>query len=212
MRNTVFCAVFIFILLLAACGQANVPVGAVTGNTPIATLEDSPSITATAAESPAANTASPTASPAAVAPLGEPDLVFTLNGKPYQLKTDAKPLLDALGKGYKLTQSPSCLYKGNDKTFEYADITIQTFPLNGKDIIDEIDITSPDYPTARGVKAGDTLDQVKAAYGEGYDNGGVLEYVLGGDPTDLKSPMVYFQTGDDGTVSLIGLYSASNIQ
>jgi hypothetical protein len=148
---------------------------------------------------------------AAPSNLKESDLSFALDGKSYALKTDAQPLLDALGSGYALIEAPSCLYQGNDKTFEYESIVIYTIPVDGKDIIDEIDLTGGSYETSRGIKIGDTLEDIRKAYGESYfDDGGIIEYNLSGDKSDIKSPKIYFEM-TDGKVSCIGLYSASNI-
>jgi hypothetical protein len=161
-----------------------------------------------------AGTASPAVvvSPAAPAALSESDLEFTLNGAAYKLKTDIKPLLDALGSGYELTAAVSCLYVGEDKTYAYPDVSISTFPQGDSDIIDEIDLLTDKYATSRGVRVGDTLERVKAAYGENCsDDGYIVTYTLNGDPKDLASPQVYFEI-TDGKVTTIGLYSASNIQ
>ena len=196
-------ALFIALLMLAlpACSmQTGSPVQAAT-SLPAASVSPSPL--------PSATTPEAAATPAA---LNESDLDFTLDGVAYKLKTDAKPLLGALGESYELTAAPSCLYVGEDKTFAYPDISISTFPIEDKDIIDEIDLLADRFATNRGIKIGDTLDQIKAAYGSDYTDDGVLvTYWLGGDSTNLKSPQLYFEM-TDGKVSTIGLYSASNIQ
>lgn len=96
--------------------------------------------------------------------------------------------------------------------FEYAFATIFTYPLDGKDLIDEIDIFQEEYKTNKGIGPGSTLDEVKTQYGDkGFDQDGMYVYVLSGNIDDLKSPKLYFEFVDD-KVSSISYYGASNVQ
>ena len=93
------------------------------------------------------------------------------------------------------------MYVGEDKMFEYGEITILTYPMDGKDLIDEIYFTGGDFETGKGIKIGSTLEEVKAAYGEnGFDKDGSYVYFLSGDVNDLKSPQLIFELSD-GIVS-----------
>jgi hypothetical protein len=178
-------------MLLSACSQ------------PAGPAQISPAATPSA-EAPAASTPEPGS------PLTEEDLVFALDGKQYRIKTDVQPLLEALGPDYKMEASPSCLFVGEDKVFTYADVVITTNPIDGKDIIDEIDLKTAKYATLRGIRVGDTPEQVKAAYGENCtDDGYIITYYLSGVLDDLKSPQLYFEL-EDGKVKSIGFYGASN--
>jgi len=142
----------------------------------------------------------------------EKDLVFTFEGTQYPLNSDAAPLLEAFGPDYKETKAPSCAYIGEDKVFEYDFATIYTYPLDGKDLIDEIDFFKGEYMTNRGVGLGSTLDEVKSKYGsEGFDIDGMYTFVLSGKADDLKSPKLYFEL-TDGNVTGISYYAASNVQ
>lgn len=144
---------------------------------------------------------------------GEQDLVFALNGTQYLLKTDVAPLLKALGEDYELTEAISCVYKGNDKTFCYADIEIDTNPIDGKDVFYEIDITGGDFQTSKGIKIGSTLDEVKAAYGGGgVEADSSYTYYLSGNKEDLTSPQLYFALDESGKVTMISYYYPTNIK
>jgi len=139
----------------------------------------------------------------------EKDLVFTIGDKEFLLNSDVTPLLEALGQDFVLSEAPSCLYEGNDKTFEYGGIAIYTYPLNGKDLIDEIMLTDKQYKTSRGISVGSTMEELTAAYGEDYiEDGNMITYRL--NPDDMKSPCLYFII-NDGTVESISYYSASNL-
>jgi hypothetical protein len=183
-------------VLLSACSQPAQPSTAPSASAAVETGTPEPSATETAAE------------PAALA---EDDIAFALDGAQYRIKTDIQPLLSALGPDYVLDAAPSCLFTGEDKTFTYPDVLITTNPIDGKDIIDEIDLTSNKYATARGIRVGDTVEQVKAAYGDNCtDDGYIVTYFLSGVKDDLKSPQLYFVI-TDGKVETIGFYGASNI-
>jgi hypothetical protein len=141
--------------------------------------------------------------------INEKDLVFTIGEKEFLLNSDVKLLLDALGRDYVLSEAPSCLYEGNDKAFEYEGIAIYTYPVDGKDLIDEIVLIGEQYKTGRGISVGSTIEELTSAYGEDYiEEGNMITYRL--NPDDMKSPCLYFII-NDGTVESISYYSASNL-
>lgn len=146
---------------------------------------------------------------------GESDLVFVLDGAQYTLCSDAEPLLAALGDGYKLASSESCVYTGDDKWFYYPDeeetvVMVATNPIDDKDVFFQIDIYGGDYATSKGIKIGSSLGDVKAAYGDGfYEKDGLCIYSLSGDENDLKSRQLGFEFDDQGKVALISYYDPS---
>jgi len=131
---------------------------------------------------------------------GEKDLIFAYNGESYPLDSDAEPLLDVLGESYEMTEAVSCMFEGMDRTFEYEDAIITTYPAGDKNLMDEIVLMSDRFSTSRGITVGSAKQDVIAAYGEGYtDDGMVLTYKL--DPEDMFSPQLYFAFRDDKVAS-----------
>ena len=142
----------------------------------------------------------------------EEDLIFVLDGVEYPLNSDAAPLIQAFGEDYELTSAPSCAYIGEDKWFDYSFGSVSTYPMDDKDLIDEIYFYDGDYTTRRGIGIGSTLADVKEKYGEdGFEQDDMWVYVLSGDINDLQSPKLYFELSDD-VVSGISFYAASNVQ
>lgn len=140
---------------------------------------------------------------------GENDLIFELNNKKFYLDGDASVLLRELGEKYSYSEACSCLYNGNDKTFEYTGISIYTYPLDGKDLIDEIQLTDSTYSTTKGICVGSTIEDIIATYGADYiDESGVITYRLA--PDDMNSPCIYFMN-ENGLITGISFYSASNM-
>lgn len=191
------CIVSVTLLLavfLAACG-AQAP----------AAVDDSAIEQDTAAEE--------TAAEEITGPFNENDMIFAHDGVEYPISTPAQPLLDMFGSDYELVVAPSCVYgeDGDDKQFIYDFATVNTYPMDGEDIIDEIYIYGGDYVTSRGIALGDTLEMVIEAYGEGgFEDGESYVYALSGDQKDMASQRLYFEM-TDGVVTGISYYGANNV-
>lgn len=139
------------------------------------------------------------------------DLIFVYEGAEFPLDSDAAPLLKAFGDDYEVTTAPSCVYEGEDKLFEYADISIFTYPTDGKDLIDEIYTVGGEYETNKGIKIGSSMQEVTEQYGQGELNSGDIIYTLSGSKDDMSSPKLTFELTDN-IVSGISFYAASNIE
>jgi len=141
--------------------------------------------------------------------LQKEDLKFAYNNKTFELDSDVQTLLDELGSDYEFSEAPSCVYEGTDKAYEYSGIAIYTYPLNGKNLIDEIVLTDSQFKTDKGVKVGSTKEDIINAYGENYiEEGDMLTYRLNNAQAD--SPCIYFIL-NNGSVESISYYSASNM-
>lgn len=136
------------------------------------------------------------------------DLGIGINGNTYYLREDSAPLIEALGTDCEYSAQVSCVYDGEDKTFAYAGIAVETVPVDGKDVIENITLTDAAYPTLRGAKVGDTLEAVKALYGDAYFDDGYLTYTLENDVTDIHAERIQFEY-TNGVVTRIFIYSPS---
>jgi hypothetical protein len=141
--------------------------------------------------------------------LAKNDLIFDAGEISISLDSDIAPVLEVLGENYSFSEVPSCVYDGTDKIYSYSDLEIYTYPLNDKDLVDEIVLLSPRYATNKGIKVGDTVGDIVEAYGEDYvREGDIISYpIKAGDP---KSPMIYFVIDGEYIIS-INYYSASNM-
>lgn len=138
----------------------------------------------------------------------EDDLGLEIAGGKYYLREDSAPVIEALGDGYEYSEMVSCVYDGQDKTFAYPGLTVNTVPVEGRDIIEMFTLTDDTYATLRGVKVGMSRDQVIAAYGEEYFDDGYINYTVTNDPADIQAERIQFEMSGD-TVSVIYIYSPS---
>jgi len=141
--------------------------------------------------------------------LSRADLVFDAGDISISLDSDIAPALEVLGGSYSFSEAPSCVYDGTDKIYTYDDLEIYTYPLNDKDLVDEIVLLTQRYSTNKGIKVGDTISDIAEAYGKDYvREGDIISYPL--DNGDPQSPMIYFVTDGEYIIS-INYYSASNM-
>lgn len=121
----------------------------------------------------------------------EADGIATIKGVAVELNGDAAAVVDQLGE-YTLTSQTTCHgTEGDDKTYTYDGFVINTYPLDGQDRVLEIVLKSADIPTSKGIKIGDTLEAVKAAYGEGKNVGMYVAY----DTAEKKSVQFVIENG-----------------
>ena len=97
-------------------------------------------------------------------------------------------VLDALSDyKYDYSESISCAYNGLDKIYDYTDkgFCIYTYPVEEKDFILEVVVTSEDIKQADGkVYVGMSKDDVIALYGEDFtQDGDCITYVVKDEQT-----------------------------
>ena len=128
------------------------------------------------------------------------DLVFSYNGVSVELDGDADAAVAALGEPKDKSSQLSCHGEGDDKTYTYDGFVLNTYPLEGKDRVLEIVVTSADIPTSKGIKVGDTAEAVTEAYGADFKEVGMYHAYSSGEG---KSLQFFIQ---DGKVQEISYY------
>lgn len=155
-------------------------ISAILATASVCSLAGCGSDSSSKAQSSAAETtaaASSAASENAGGSLSVDDTSFVSNGVKVELDGDADAAVAALGQANDVSSQMSCHGEGEDKTYTYTGFVLNTYPLNGKDRVLEVIVSSADFPTSKGVKVGDSLSVVTAAYGENYSKIGQAYYV-----------------------------------
>lgn len=110
--------------------------------------------------------------------LADADTTATIKDVKVELNGDGATAIQALGTDYTYSAQTSChANSGEDKTYAYQGFTVNTYPNDGKESVLEVIVTSGDYATSKGVKVGDKLAAVTAAYGDKYRTIGQKFYV-----------------------------------
>lgn len=104
----------------------------------------------------------------------------------------------ALGTPASVEEADSCHYEGKDTIYHYDGFSIYTYRQDNADAVAVITVESADYPTAKGIKVGDTLEAVMTAYGEAAET---TNYYVVYDLTD-KVTLTFELDGDKVAVIL----------
>lgn len=101
---------------------------------------------------------------------------FTYNGTKIELKQNAAPVLQALGKEKSYTEEASCAFEGLDKCYFYGSFYLYTYPQGEEDFVNMIEFVDDTVQTEEGLCIGDSKDKVESLYGaESYN--GVSAYI-----------------------------------
>jgi len=140
------------------------------------------------------------------------DMGISAGGQWFPIWQDASGLLSTLGGDYILSTAPSCVFEGEDKEFAFDGFYVFTNPDGDRDIWYSFYIETDAFPTARGIKVGDSLDDVFSAYGDRYywEGDTILTYSISGVEGDAASPCIQF-TVLDGFVAAIDIYYPTNV-
>lgn len=75
----------------------------------------------------------------------------------------------ALPKCSDISEVPSCAFGGNDKVYNYGMFELTTYFDEDEERVYSIYFLDPNLPTTEGLCLGDSVDDMKALYGEAYE-------------------------------------------
>lgn len=104
---------------------------------------------------------------AAEASTGADAFVFEANGVSVAMNAEAASVVEALGEAKNYFESESCAFKGLDKEYTYNGFVLKTYPMDDVDYVSSITLMDDTVETPEGICIGSSLDDVKAAYGDG---------------------------------------------
>lgn len=93
--------------------------------------------------------------------------VFEANGVNVMMNAEAAPIVEALGEPKSFFESESCAFKGLDKEYTYNGFVLKTYPMDDVDYVSSVTLMDDTVETPEGICIGSSLDDVKAAYGDG---------------------------------------------
>lgn len=96
------------------------------------------------------------------------------------MNVDAAPIVEKLGEPVDYFEAASCAFQGLDKIFYYSGFELGTYPNGDKDYVSYVNLLDDSVTTDKGIFLGSSLDEVVAAYGNGYKvDGTSYVYFLG---------------------------------
>lgn len=80
--------------------------------------------------------------------------------------------LSALPKCSDVAEVPSCAFGGNDKVYHFKAFELTAYLDENEERVYSIYFMDPNLPTTEGLRLGDTVEEMKSLYGEGYETEG----------------------------------------
>ena len=90
-----------------------------------------------------------------------------------------------LGECSEISEVPSCAFDGNDRVYNYGAFELTAYIDGEEERIYSIYFLDPNLSTTEGLCMGDTVDDMKALYGEDYETVGT-SYDYAGEDTVLS--------------------------
>lgn len=92
--------------------------------------------------------------------------VFTYKGTDVVIDADATTYVTAFGEPVSYYETPSCAFDNLDKFYTYQGFEIDTYYMDGKDLVLSVVLLDDTVSTTEGICIGDAQDKVKTVYGE----------------------------------------------
>ena len=107
---------------------------------------------------------------------------FEYRGQIIYVGMPAEPIIEQLGEPRRIFIEKSCAFEGegNDKTYIYSEIELQTFQLGDKDYVLAVILNDDSVKTPEGLYIGMAADDALAILGEDYkEDGGIYTFTKG---------------------------------
>lgn len=135
----------------------------------------------------------------------EADIALIIGGETFRCGEDVTGLLKKLGDDYTYSEAISCAYDGLDKAFSYDDFDVYTYPDGDTDRVSEITVYTAGVNTPKGLKVGDTVEDLERLYGKGYTEEGItLVYEIEPKQDNAEGASLYVVV-EDGVISSIAI-------
>lgn len=106
--------------------------------------------------------------------------VFKLNGQEITMGDKAAEFIKGAGSPTSQSSAPSCAFEGDDTVYDYSSYQVTTYQSNGVELVTGVYLLDSSISTKEGVNIGSTMDEVKKAYGDDYqEEYGVFTYTKG---------------------------------
>ena len=133
----------------------------------------------------------------------EADLSLTVDGVSVTAKTEMKEILADLGDNYEYYEAISCVYEGMDKTFDYENLSLYTYPDGDSDRLMEIYCVGGEVTTSKGITFGATKAEIIEQYGKDYvESGATISYELPTQNAENLPASLYFVLEDDAIAAI----------
>jgi len=133
----------------------------------------------------------------------EADLALTVDGASITVKSSVEDILSALGDGYTYSEAISCVYEGMDKTYEYENMALYTYPDAAADRLMEIYCVGGEVTTSKGITFGATKAEIIEQYGKEYvEAGATISYELPTQNAENLPASLYFVLEDDAVAAI----------
>ncbi len=121
----------------------------------------------------------------------EASFVFVYDGMELSVNEEIESVIAKLGEPVSYYEAASCAFEGLDKIYTYSSFQLDTYPLNGKDMLASIYFKDDLVQTREGISLYMSKDDMITAYGDAttvndneyiYEKGnGRLRFILKGD-------------------------------
>ena len=93
---------------------------------------------------------------------------FTSESVNIYMDQDITEIVNGIGEPVSYFEVASCAFEGLDKVYTYDHFVINTYPLEGKDLVSSVVLMDDLVETPEGAYIGCSVTDVVDAYGEGY--------------------------------------------